>query len=109
MEMLSATFGIALARGSGSPFPTLILDKAKELWEKDNNKQKKRDTWEQLQWNVMEYSITTRLKNIEDGIKYIGSDAKNVLARAGKVTKIKELPAVLNSNNTPSANGGNTG
>jgi hypothetical protein len=92
MEMIAATFGIALTRGAGSPFPGLTLDKAKELWTTDTENNNKRDMWEQLQWNINNYSIGKRLKDLEAEIKYIGADAKNALARAGKVTKIKEIP-----------------
>jgi hypothetical protein len=41
MEMIAATFGIALTRGAGSPFPGLTLDKAKELWTKDTENKTK--------------------------------------------------------------------
>jgi hypothetical protein len=92
MEMIAATFGIALTRGAGSPFPGLTLEKAKELWTKDTDNKNKRDMWEQLQWNIKNYSIGERLKDIEAKIKYIGADAKNALARAGRVTKIKDRP-----------------
>ena len=93
MEMLAATFGIVLVRGTGSPFPSLTLETAKELWTKDNeNNKKARDIWEQIQWNIHNHSIGFRLKEIEDGMKYIGADVKNILARAGRVNKVNDLP-----------------
>ena len=50
--MMAATFGIALVRGTGSPFPTLALEEARGLWIKNIQNTGKRDQWAQIQWNI---------------------------------------------------------
>ena len=92
MEMLAATFGIALVRGTGNPFPTLTLEEARELWKKDNQNTGKRDQWDQIKWCIQNNSIGDRLRKLEGEIKHIDADVKIVLARAGKVAKVRDRP-----------------
>lgn len=98
MEMLAATFGIALVRGTGNPFPTLTLEVARESCKKDDTNKDKRDTCAQIQWCIQNNSIGVRLRKLEKVIKHIGADAKIVLARAGKTIKIKDCPYSIATN-----------
>ena len=94
MQMIAPTFGIALMTGPGEPLPALPRTGTVALWEKDLPADgTKRDTWEQIQWVINNHSVGSRVREIEKRIKHIGDGEKLILARAGKVREVEQIPS----------------
>ena len=99
LNLLAATFGIVLkGKIFNNPFPALTLSAADNMWGRDINADKDRDTWEQLTWFITNFSITKRkqqLEKIDKPHTSLDPAALHILTRAEKLQQLAANPSSI--------------